>query len=76
MQKNPEKNILNLNIHAWLIGRRKQRGKKPGSKKTRYNMYIKLPEKGSCTGNGAKKPGGKKNGFDCTTIPITVIFIN
>ena len=30
-------------------------------------MYIKLPEKASCTGNGAKKPGkAKKPGFDCT----------
>ena len=34
-------------------------------------MYIKLPEKASCTGNGAKKPGKAKNpeakkpGFDC-----------
>ena len=30
-------------------------------------MYIELPKKASCTGNGAKKPGNaKKNGFDCT----------
>ena len=24
-------------------------------------MYIKLPEKASCTGNGAKKPERQKN---------------
>ena len=29
-------------------------------------MYIKLPEKASYTGNGAKKPRkAKKPGFDC-----------
>ena len=26
-------------------------------------MYIKLPEKASCTGNGVKK-----NGFDCSRV--------
>ena len=32
-------------------------------------MYIKLPEKASCTGNGAKKTGkAKKPGFDCSNL--------
>ena len=43
-----EKNILNPNIHAWLIGSRKQKGKKPGGK------YIE--SKHLSMVNGAKKP--------------------
>ena len=39
-----------------------KRAKNPGEEKTRWNMYIKLHEKASCTGNGAKK-----HDFDCIT---------
>ena len=31
-------------------------------------MYTKLPEKASCTGNGAKNPEAKKPGFDCSSV--------
>ena len=59
MQKNPEENKLNQNIHAWLMGQRENKeAKNPEGNTLNQNIHAWLMGQKKPIG---KKPGGKKN---------------
>ena len=65
MQKNPEENKLNPNIHAWLMGQQNPKGKKTLKQKKPIKYVYIIVEKASCTGNGAKKTQIHQSTLSC-----------